>query len=247
MAESTIKYPKPPIQEAVCEVHFEIPQPFTKERLEELKPVWATDYPDQKLVEEKNVELKLTPEGIKHSEQTLGHRLICRAADGKRLVQLNQSTLVVNQLRPYPGWRESFRDLILKQVNVFVKSAGTHKIRRIELRYIDKIDIPEHPVTWEKWLKLNLPTPAITGCATEGFQMQVRNKLSDDCRLTINFVSLPVTGTPPVSPVIFDFHVVWHGQPIELAALASTLETVHTPLGLAFEGYLTDNTRKLFN
>lgn len=246
MAESKIKYPNPPIQEAVCEVHFDTPQPFIKERLEQLKPVWAADYPDQKVVEEKNVELKVTPEGIKHKVQPLGHRLICRATDGKRLVQLTRNMLVVNQLKPYPGWHEAFRDLILQQVNVFVKNVGAHKVRRIGLRYIDKIDVPEHPVTWENWFKLNLPTPAVTGCKTEGFQIQLRNRLCDDCHLTMNFVTMPVKGTPPVSPVIFDFDVVWQGQPVEVAALAEILEKLHDPLGLAFEGYLTDKARGLF-
>ena len=246
MAESKNKYPKPPIQEAVCEIHFEIPQPLTRDRLEQLKPVWAAEYPDQKLIEEKGLNLQLSPEGIKQEEQSLGFRLICRRSDGARLVQLNRNTLVVNQLRPYPGWDEAFRELILKEVHAFVGAVGSRKFHRVGLRYINKIDIPEQSVSWEMWLNLNLPTPAIAGCKTEAFQLQTRNRLNDGCQLTVNTVSLPPTAVPPASPVIFDFDVIWQAEPIEITALADLLERVHTPLGLAFEGYLTDKTRELF-
>jgi uncharacterized protein (TIGR04255 family) len=90
------KYTNPPIQEAVFEVHFAIDQPLSKETLEKLQPVWQKSYPVQKIVEEKNLNLRLDPDGVKTDQQILGHRLVCRSNDGKRLVQLSSSFLAVN-------------------------------------------------------------------------------------------------------------------------------------------------------
>ena len=87
------KYHNPPIQEAVCEIHLDVQSPLPKERLELLKAVWAEVYPDQKWIDEKKVEFLISPEGLKTNESRLGHRLVCKSADGTRLVQASGSFL----------------------------------------------------------------------------------------------------------------------------------------------------------
>lgn len=239
------KYSNPPIQEAVFEIHFASPQPLPKESLELLKPVWQEAYPDQKIVEEKNVNLRFEPDGIKTEDQILGHRLVCRSSDGKRLVQLSGSFLAVNQLKPYLGWDESFRETIIQRVAELQKKIGPLPLRQVALRYINRIDIPEAPLVWEKWFQFSLPIPKLPGAKPPQFQMQFNLHIDDDCQLNISAIALQ-PANPSISSIILDIGVTWAGTPIEPAKLAEYMEKVHRPHRLAFEGYLNDNLRGLF-
>lgn len=239
------KYNKPPIQEVVFEVHFALAQPLVKESLKLLQPVWQAAYPDQKIVDEKNVNVRLDPDGIKTEAQILGHRLVSRSSDGIRLVQLSGSFLAVNQLKPYLGWDESFRETIIQRVAEFQKALGPLPLRQVALRYINRIDIPEAPLVWEKWFQFSLPLPKLPGAKPPHFQMQFCSQIDDDCQLSVNAVALPLTN-PGISSIILDIGVTWAGAPIEPGKLNEYMEKVHRPHRLAFEGYLNDNLRRLF-
>jgi|SRR5580765_5747250 len=245
MPDEKPRYSKPPIQEAVFEVHYNLAQPLAKEAIESLKPVWTEAYPDQKTVEEKNFNLQLGPEGIKATEHKLGNKLFCRSSDGKRLVQLSSSLLAVNQLRPYPGWDESFRDTIQQRADEVQKQIGPLQFRQMALRYINRIDIPETPLVWEHWFQFGLPVPKMDGGQPPHFQMQFDMGIADGCRLTVNAVALPVQQRE-ISTVILDIAVVWAGTPTDPSLLAEHMEKVHRPHRLAFESYLNDNLRALF-
>ena len=62
MAEKKTNYPNPPIQETICEVHFDLGEPLALQRIELLKDVWSGGYPEQKVVQEKSVNFYLSPE-----------------------------------------------------------------------------------------------------------------------------------------------------------------------------------------
>jgi uncharacterized protein (TIGR04255 family) len=245
MAATETKYPNPPIQEAICEVHFGINEPLTLQKIESLKPVWSATYADQKVVQERSVNFHLSPEGLQTKEGNLGHRLICKSTDGKRLVQLSGLFFAANQLRPYPGWEELFRDTILDRFSDLQKTIGPLKFKRVGLRYINRINVPEVPFDWGKWFRLKLPVPSLSGFSQREFQMQFQQELAEGRRFIINLAGLP----PPdgkVSPVIVDLDLIWEGAPKEPAELALVLEQVHGPHRLVFEAYLSNKVRKLF-
>ena len=56
---SPIKYPNPPIQEAICEVHFERPEPLTPNDFKAIQPVWMASYPQQQIVAEKSFQVRV--------------------------------------------------------------------------------------------------------------------------------------------------------------------------------------------
>lgn len=245
MTEARPKYRNPPIQEAVFELHFDTPRSASKESLALLQPVWAADYPNQKIVEEKNVNFQLGPEGIKTEEQRLGHRLVCRSGDETRLVQVSSAFLAVNQLKPYLGWEESFRDTIQARAKEFQESCGPFRFRRVGLRYINRLDIPQSPLVWEDWFQLSLPVPKLPEAQPPNFQMQFAVGLTEGCRLAVAIAVLPLVQTG-ISSVIMDLDVVWEGAPLESTALGGCMEMVHRPHRLAFEGYLSEKLRRLF-
>ncbi len=240
------KYRNPPIQEAVCEIHFAINQSLSIDQIEQLRGPWATAYPDQKITEEKNVELQVAPDGVRVAETNLGRRLICRSSDGIRLVQLSGRFLAVNQLRPYLGWEEVFRDTILARFEEVHTQIGPVAIARSNLRYINRIDIPQHPLSWEQWFNFSLPSPEIGDSTIKGFQMHFERILSEGRTLTVNCVTVPPP-EPAVSSVILDLEVGWHGDAMAPKQLPQLLDHVHAPHRLAFEAYINDNLRKRFD
>lgn len=245
MAKTRTQYPNPPIQEAICEVHFDLTQPLPLQTLESLKPVWSASYPDQKVVQERRVNFHLSPEGLKTEEGDLGHRLICKSGDGKRLVQVSGFFIAINQLSPYPGWEESFRDTILARFEDVHKTIGLMKFKRVGLRYINRINVPKVPLVWNEWFKLKLPVPLISGVKQREFQMQFHQELSESRRFVINLAALP-PGDGRVSPVMLDLDLIWEGASRELTELREKLDHVHGPHRLVFEGYLSNKVRKLF-
>jgi uncharacterized protein (TIGR04255 family) len=246
MVTTVTKYRNPPIQEAICEVHFDLSDPLTLQTLELLKPVWSVSYPDQKVVQERRVNFNLSPEGLKTEATNLGHRLICKSGDGKRLVQVSGVFVAINQLSPYPGWEESFRDTILGRFEELHKTLGLIKFKRVGLRYINRINIPKVPLVWGEWFKLKLPIPLMSGAKQREFQMQFNQVLPESRRFIINLAALP-PGDGRVSPVMLDLDLIWEGASRELTGLRDILEHVHGPHRLVFEGYLSNKVRKLFS
>ena len=240
------KYRNPPIQETICEVHFDLSEPLMLQKIESLKDVWSKEYPEQKIVQERKVEFHISTEGIQTQEGDLGHRLICKTADGKRLVQLSGLFYAANQLRPYPGWEESFRDTIRKRSEDVQKKIGPLKFKRVGLRYINRIDVPQVPLVWEEWFQLKLPVPEMPGSRQGDFQMQFHRALAEGRRFTINVAAL-ASPDRKVSPVILDLDLIWEGAAREPSELGQVLEQVHGPHRLVFEGYLRDKVRKLFD
>lgn len=239
------KYRNPPIQETICEVHFDLSEPLTLQKIEALKDVWSKEYPEQKIVQERNVEFHITPEGIRTQQGDLGHRLICKSADGKRLVQLSGLFYAANQLRPYPGWEESFRETISKRSKDIQEKIGPLKFKRVGLRYINRIDVPQVPLVWEEWFQLKLPVPETPDSRQGTFQMQFHQALPENRRFTISLAAL-ASPDEKVSPVILDLDLIWEGGPKEPAELSLVLDHVHGPHKLVFEAYLSDKVRKLF-
>lgn len=238
-------YRNPPIQEAICEIHFELSEPLTLQKIESLKPLWSASYPEQKIVQERRVDFHVSPEGLQTKEGNLGHRLICKSADGKRLVQVSGFFIATNQLSPYPGWEELFRDTILERFEDLQKAIGPVKFKRVGLRYINRIDVPQVPLVWGDWFKPKVPAPSLPGFKPRQFQMQFHQELTENRRFIINLATLPPRDGK-VSPVMLDLDLIWEGAPKEPGDLRQFLEHVHGPHRLVFEAYLSNKVRKLF-
>lgn len=246
MSKPETNYRNPPIQEAICEIHFDLSEPLTLSKIELLKPMWSASYPDQKTVQERRVDFHLSPEGLQTKEGNLGHRLICKSADGKRLVQLSGLFVAINQLSPYPGWEEMFRDTIFARFGDLQKAIGPVRFKRVGLRYINRIDVPQVPLVWGDWFKLKLPAPSLPGFKQREWQMQFHQELTEGRRFIINLAALPPRGGK-VSPVMLDLDLIWEAAPRDSSELPEILEHVHGPHRLVFEAYLSNKIRKLFD
>lgn len=238
------RYSQPPILEAICEIHFAPERQLSREMIEMLMPVWKDGYPEQNVVEEKQVQLHMDMKGMRATEGNRGHKLICRSADQLRLVQLASSFLAVNQLRPYQGWEEGFRDVILARWKNLQEVCPMEQVSRIGLRYINRIEIPQHPLQWEEWFNFPLPLPGNLRHPSGHFHLLFQQPLSEGMRSIINIASAQPAPTG-CTWVMLDLDVVLEA-PIPAADLPRELERVHGPHSLAFEEYVSDKLRELF-
>jgi uncharacterized protein (TIGR04255 family) len=243
-SRQAMKYVRPPINEAICEIHFLLPFPLDQTQIERIQPVWQANYPSQQMVAEQNVQLQLSMDKVDAKSIPVGHKLIARSADGKNLAQLGGTLVAINRLNPYLGWEESFRDTILARVADAVNLYGIQDLDRVGLRYINKIDLPEKPVKWSDWFAVSLPVPEDFGERGGMFQFHFEQPMGGELHALINFLSLPTTLEKTTS-VILDIDLVWHGFG-KVSELATTLEAVHAPHHNLFEAYLLDKARNLF-
>lgn len=241
---SKIRYKKPPLQEVICEIYFDAKQPLD-ERLEKaLRKRWQEEgFTDQRMVEQKHVDVRVSIQGLETKEQRSGKKLVCRSVDERQLIQLTSKLLAVNHLAPYPGWTDVFKPLVLRRVGELNEILPLRGIRRIGLRYIDRIEIPQAPLQWDQWFNFELPLPVVLrrpGCQV---QMRLETPLDDDMRAVTQLFSAQ-PANPEHSSVIFDMDVI-SARYVSVEGLAAELDRVHEPQVLAFEEILTDNVRNL--
>lgn len=224
-------------------MHFILPKALSKEEIGGMASSWKKDYPQQQIVEEKALRLEITLGKSMTSEEILGHKLLARSDDGKDIVQLGAALLAVNRLPPYAGWEETFRSVILKR---FEEAFSTFKfigISRLNLRYINRIELPESPLVWKHWFTTAPPIPTMLPGEPQFFQSQTQLPLTDGLVATINFSTLPQTPKPIV---MLDIDVVWQRK-MSIEELPSALDKVHLPHNVIFESYLTDSLRAVFD
>lgn len=183
-------------------------------------------------------------QGASVVEGNQGHKLICRSEDQLRLVQLSGRLLAVNQLRPYMGWEEGFRDTILARWHEVKEMLRVGKVARIGLRYINRIEILQNPLKWEDWFHFSLPLPASMQQAEGKFHMVFQQPLDGGLNCTVN-IAKDQAAPQGATWVILDFNVILEAS-IPADDLPHHLERIHGPHSLAFEAYVRDSLRQQF-
>jgi uncharacterized protein (TIGR04255 family) len=238
------RYHHPPILEAVCELHFERPEPLTAEQIALLEPVWKPSLPKIQTNEEKGVQVLVGLNGVETKEQDHGRRLVARAEDGSRIAQLSNHFLAVNQLKPYPGWQEGFRDDIHARLKEVAAHLPVERVKEINLRYIDRLDFPEVPLQWPEWFTFALPVPSSIPSTGGNAQFHYEHTLPGGLLLVLHLVTVPPTQEGHTS-VILDSAIFWRGS-ASLAECADILEQVHEPHPRIFDDFLTPRSQELF-
>ncbi len=143
-----IKLKNPPIIEAVCEFKFD-------DKFEDLiiygslHEKFKNDYPKTKKTANLDLVLEKTDDGFQH--RTIEHNLQrFISEDGKSLLQVGPNVLTVNRLKPYENWG-SFYPKIESALSIFLDITKLQKLKRIGLRFINKINLKETEIKLEDY------------------------------------------------------------------------------------------------
>ena len=210
------RYRNPPIAEAICELLFNPGRDWDLTIPGRLHSELSDEYsaqPQQQKVLELGLEAQIGKRANIRYGEALG-RVALLTPTGSRKVCVGPDALSIHMLRPYQdpshpegsGWDE-FRPRVQKALEAYWKVAQPDSVKRIGVRYINKITVPSHQVDVGDYLNCALPD-------VDGLPDQLRNFMSridytynDEVRLVLS----QGLENPPDGPRAFivDLDVIW--------------------------------------
>src|SRR6266849_4567015 len=147
-------YKNPPLIEALCEFYFapEISQDFDSIinlLYEKIQNGFPKRYRLQLQASQINIDTSGTPE----ITAQLLPLVRFQSNTEQLLIQVGQSLLTVNHLKPYTSWEE-FLPSIEMGFNAYREVVKPKTIHRIALRYINRIEIPSDRIQLEDYFEL---------------------------------------------------------------------------------------------
>jgi uncharacterized protein (TIGR04255 family) len=237
-------YPRAPITEAV--IAFEFADSIRKESVlkavDRLKKHYV--FADEETVTKITVDAQT---GKTNVEQTwAGVRL--SSGDRAEVALCRPSFFVCSRLAPYPTW-EKFRDRAQQEWQIWKGAVGLHQIKRIGLRYVNRIDIPaaEGGLKIEDYLNFAARLPEGPDVPISAYAMQVVRPLEEDSlQVILNSATVPspLVGYASLSLDIDVFRE--KDVPLRDDELWSLLEKMRTQKNLLFERCITERARELF-
>lgn len=239
-------YPRPPITESVIAFDFAnaIGRESVQKAIDRLKKRY--EFADEETTTEITVD---TITGNSKVVRTwAGARLSSR--DRAEVALCRPSQFVCSRLAPYTTW-ENFRDRAQDEWKIWKSAVGPVEVRRIGLRYVNRIDVPgaafEVGLRTEDYLNFAPRLPEGPDVHISGYAMQVVRPLgTDSLKLIINSATLP-------SPLVgygslgLDIDVFRdEGVPRRDDEIWSLFEKMRIQKNLIFESCITDRARELF-
>jgi len=243
---SNQKYIRPPITEAVIEISFV--NPHDKKSFSKAISKFKSSYSGyQELVKYSlKVDISTTNDDAKVTKTPVTtHRF--SSEDMTEMLLLNDSSISVAQLAPYSGW-DDFIDRFKKNWSDWKRIAGFNEIKRIGVRYINRLDIPapDKKIKVENYLKLYPEIPEELG-VTHMYAVQTMHYLEDiKSHLKINTAQVD-SPKPKHIAILIDQDL---SREVELpqndAGLITYLKAVRDKKNNIFEACVTDEARKIF-
>lgn len=244
-------YKNPPIEEALCEFRFAPGQNWDLTIPGKLHTELGDDYTgrpqEQKVIE---VELKGGgDEPVRYGEKLSMVQLVTE--DGKRIVGVGPAVLSVHMLRPYQyvpeqgGWSE-FRLRIEKALNVYWKVAQPKGVKRIGMRYINKIVVPQDRVQIGNYIKCALPVVDGLPDHQNSTMSRVDYSYEDGVRLVLSHESINEASNQV--GLLLDLDLIWENtESVAREEAMLKVDDLRTRERNAFETVITNESRRLFN
>jgi len=246
------RYKHPPIEEAVAEFRFEPSQEWDFTMPGRLHGELREEYPG-KPRQQNAVQAHLMATHDEAANIAVRGGLVkvhLVTEDASRLVAIGPDVLSVHMLRPYQrngdssGWDE-FRPRIVQALTAYWNVAEPYGVKRIGLRYINKVVIPESNVEAARYLRAAPPN-------VDGLPEQVRRSVGraeyvypDEVQLLVEHATNEASEGLVVS---LDIDVIWQSiEAVDRDAALATVDDLRTREREVFEALITDDARTLFD
>lgn len=253
-------YKNPPIQEAVCEFTF-APLDASAE--------WDLAIPGKLQVQEELAEYS-APSRQQYvqtiaANQAKGQpdfalsntlfRVHLPRKDGKALLSIGANVLGVIVLKPYLGWDEDFRARIVNALNIYTKVTGQKVVKRIGLRYINRLIVPvvgafnasKYLSTIQTEVAATTPLDATVEGKLTAINARHEFETSEGIKIFITHATIDPT-TPKTSEYLLDIDTVCDSAVLDgVDKITPVMDKLHDIQGGIFETLITDEARKLFD
>ncbi|MCX7707649.1 MAG: TIGR04255 family protein [Anaerolineae bacterium] len=241
-----IKYSNPPIVEVVVEFRFVPSEPWDLTVPGLVYDRVRTRFPQKRLLKVLEGETAAEASQLRQ-EFRLTDRMQFLREDEKAFVQVGPDLLAVNHLAPYPTW-EGFRPLIQDALQAYVAVTQPKGLRRIGLRYINRIVIPANPVELADYLNFRPFLGAGLPQKISDFILGLQSPYQEGRDVLRLQLMTDEPRTPDSVALILDMdYFMAHSEGVPLQGALDWIETAHLRVQEAFEACITDRLRVLFN
>jgi uncharacterized protein (TIGR04255 family) len=240
------QYNRPPITEAVIEIVFD--ELVARDIVDKVRAKLLADYPlsdEEKLI---RVQFHIGQQQSKAQEQGFRYRL--STLDRTDVALVGSGSFACSRIAPYTGW-DKFHGRARQSWDTWKRIAGYRKIKRLGVRYINRIDIPwpdeSQPVRIEDYLSLYPEIPGGLVAGINQFTMQAVAPVgADSCNALLNVATAPSPLSGHVS-FLFDIDVSREGDvPQHDEELWLLINSIRGHKNRLFEAGITDKSRALF-
>lgn len=238
-------YRKPPLIEALCEFQF------AEEGWDWTIPGLIYQELKERFPQKRNapvVEFEVQAKPLELSQRMKGGqgRMQFLRADESALVQVGPNLLAVNHMPPYPHWGE-FKKLIIDALAVYQRVAQPKGFRRIGLRYINRIEVPEATFDLPTYFNLGPHLPDATSAPYSMILLRVGlQQETEQEQLLLTFASAPAEQDSTSAFILdLDFVSTEAGE-LNIDTARDWVERAHGRIETAFEACLTDRLRGIF-
>jgi uncharacterized protein (TIGR04255 family) len=246
------KYRKPPIVEAICEFSFELGQPWDGTLPGLIYSEVKESFPKKRQQAVFQFGIQIAGQnpaaaplfGLPAATQEPFSRLQFLSEDERTLIQIAPDVLTINKLRPYSSWSD-LKPLVLDVLAKYQKAAQPKAIRRLGVRYINRIQIPLAEVQIQDYL---VAFPNLPEALPQRISVWMQRSEIPFDELGTLILQTGSVREPGHEGVVFllDLDFVTSGQPFGVELAADRIETAHEKVELAFETCITQESRKLF-
>ena len=246
MTQDERHYTKAPITEAILDLKVALPEDTPPTALQDIQALVRDQYPNMQPLVTGSMAFQVGPSvRVDATQQHTGY--IFRSQDGRWVCQVALNGFTFNHLRPYDSW-EVLRDEAKRLWEIYKEVCKPVTVRRISLRYINQLELPNSLTDLEEYLRTRVEIPREIPHGISAFFMQLQVPQPDlGCTLILNEALSPQTD-PTVWPIILDFDLfredVWQSDDPGVWQL---LEDMRVRKNALFEASITDATRKLFD
>lgn len=245
------RYPKAPVVEAILDIDCDLPPGFDLEKIKDsAKELFSKSYPVGKkaFVQTHQIEARTEPDPVYSFAQEL-NALQFLKENGEQLVQVRSIGFSFNRLAPYSSLSEYFPE-IEQAWKQFCEFASPIETRRIALRYINRILIPNREsgkIQLDDYISVGHKIPCENRITLTSFL----NQFSGIDSKTNHQVSMVITNQdagPEGLPVILDICVSdsFRINPDNWEQIRAQIHSLRDLKNLVFEETITDQCRTLF-
>ena len=240
-------YRKPPVVEALCEIHFAdstwddtIPGAF----YEKVK----NEFPKKQQREIQEAQIALGRGTASAGVQRLPPWMQFVSEKGNLMIQVAENLLVVNQLRPYPHFAE-WEPVVYQSLTVYSEVALPQRVAQIGLRYINWVEIPGTQIALEDYFTIYPQLPKSMGNAHGPFLVRVEVPQGEQGHIVLITFGTHIPPKPIKEKQVFmlDLYDIakLDIRPDEIE-LKKQIQQAHDNVVMAFEDSITDRLRALF-
>lgn len=238
------QYQNPPIVEALCEFQFISDTPWSDTFHELFYEKIKRNFPTKQKQVNFGIEIKQDNQSVEYKQMPATERMQFLNESKVALVQLSPDILTINHLKPYPNW-EKFKPSIIDTLKQYCDVVNPKGLKRIGLRYINKIDIKEEKVFLENYFNFFPKLPDTLPKQHGNFNIRIEFSYEKD-KLLLTFGTI-VSGQADVVSFIFDLdYNVNIPTEIKFENIDSWLDKAHKNIEDTFEACITDKCKMLF-